>query len=293
MFYAAPQDILGRVERTLGPETGLYRRGYNLARHELRLSFIFPRLARQRYREACEAIVADTGWRYTINDSPHQGRLAEAALACLPPGVTALKPPAMHLGRHEVAVTVDAALDAEAVQHAIEAFSEQTGYTLRLHGPHGPLRVVTGEAGAEVVPAAPMEINAARDIIIEAFREAPESWRPARISVKNDHTGKYIELAFITAQVGQRQEATLAALGQRLGWRLRPKPQPNQQALVELALQLLPNAWQLSKTPSIHVNARMVRARCAAAPAPGDPQVAAVCHAFQEAVGYGLEVSQG
>ena len=285
--------MLGRVERTLGPETGLYRKGYDLARHELRLSFAFPRLARERYREACEAIVADTGWHYTINEAPHQGRLADVALACLPPDVTALKPPAMHLGRHEVVVTVDGALAPEAVQQATAAFSAQTGYTLRLQGPQGPLQPLAGEQSAGTAPPAPMEINAARLVITETFRAVPDLWRPSRISVKNDQVGPYLELAFITPLVGERQAPTLTELAQRLGWRLRPKPQPNQQALLELGTQLIPQAWQLSRMPSIHIAAGVVRARGAAAPAPEDPQVTAVCRQFLEATGYGLEVRRG
>ncbi len=294
MFYAPPQDLLGRVERTLGPETGLYRKGYDLAQHELRLSFAFPLIARERYRAACEQIVADTGWHYTINEAPHQGRLAEVALACLPPGVTPRKPPAMHLGQQEVVVTVDVELDQEAGQHAAGTFHEQTGYRLRLQGPQLPPQheapAVPRDSGA--LPP-PVEANAAYRLITEAFRVAPVSWQPSHMGMKNDNHGKFLELAFITPVIGQRQEQTLTEVSQRIGWRLRIKPQPNQHALGELAMDLIPTAWRLRRAPSIHPELGVVRAKCAMPPASEDPQVVALCAQFAEHTGYRLELSQG
>jgi Cft2 family RNA processing exonuclease len=291
MFYATPQDVLGRVDRTLGPETGLYRRGYDLARHELRLSFAFPLVARERYRAACDEIVADTGWHYTLNETPHQGRLVEVALACLPPEVTVLKPPAIHLDRQVVVVMVGTTLDHAVVQQAAAAFQEQTGYGLRVQGPQlAPAPgTATGHAdGGALSP--PMEINAAYRVITEAFSQVPVGLQPSRMGMKSDHIGKYLELSFITPMVGQRQEPLLTELSQRIGWRLRIKPQPNQHALIELASDFIPTAWRLTRPPSVHVNASLVRARCATPPAPDDPQRLAVCAQFLEQTGYGLEV---
>lgn len=291
MLYATPQDVLGRVERTLGPETGLYRTGYDLAQHELRLSFAFPLIARARYRATCEQMVADTGWHYTINDAPHQGRLAEAALACLPPGVTALKPPAMHLGRQEVFVTVGVGLDQEAVQHAAAAFSAQTGYRLRVQGPQPPPQAGVPAVRLESVALPPpLEINAAYRVIAEAFRLAPAGWRPSHMGMHTDHLGTLLELTFITPIIGQRQAQTLTEVSQRIGWRLRIKPQPNQHALSALATDLIPAAWRLTRSPSMHPDSGVVRATCTALPASDDPQLAAVCAQFMEHTGYRLEM---
>jgi len=294
MFYAMPQDLLGRVERTLGPETGLYRKGYDLAHHELRLSFAFPLIARERYRAACEQMVADTGWSYTINEAPHQGRLAEAALACLPPGVTALKPPAMHLGRQEVVVMVGVALDPAAVQHAAAAFSAQTGYRWRVQGPQVPSQVeATARHSDSAALPPPMEINAAYRVITAAFSLAPASWRPSHMGMKTDTLGTLLELTFITPTIGQRQEPILTAVSQRTGWRLRIKPQPNQHALTEVATALIPATWRLARSPSIHQDSGVIRVQCATPPAPDDPQCAAVCAQFVEHTGYRLEMSRG
>ena len=48
-MFAEPNTLLTRVDALLGPETGLYKRGYHLATHALRLFFNFPQIARARY----------------------------------------------------------------------------------------------------------------------------------------------------------------------------------------------------------------------------------------------------
>src|SRR5713101_3312572 len=102
--YAEPNTLLARVDALLGLETGLYKRGYHLATHELRLFFDFPAVARVRHKELIDQVLADTGWSVVINDTPQQERLFAVALACLPSRVSVAKGPALHLERHEVSL---------------------------------------------------------------------------------------------------------------------------------------------------------------------------------------------
>lgn len=81
--FAESNLLLARVDALLGPHTGLYKRGYHLPTHELRLFFDFPQVARERYQETIDQVVADTGWSVVINEMPQQERLFAAALACL------------------------------------------------------------------------------------------------------------------------------------------------------------------------------------------------------------------
>src|SRR5262249_33705793 len=123
------------VENLLPAETGLYHKGYDIATHTLRLMFEFPDLARERYHEQCEAVVAGTGWTYTINDKPHQGRLAEVALEYLPADAPMLRAAAIHLETKEVGVKMDASLDGATANAAMAAFYQRTGWRLRLQMP--------------------------------------------------------------------------------------------------------------------------------------------------------------
>src|SRR5262249_15035535 len=120
--FATPQDVLSRVENLLPAETGLYHKGYDIATHTLRLMFEFPDVARERYVDRLREVVAGTGWTYTINDKPHQGRLVEVAMEYLPADATVLRAPAVHLETKEVAVKLDALPDGSVVDAAMTAF---------------------------------------------------------------------------------------------------------------------------------------------------------------------------
>jgi hypothetical protein len=136
-----------------------------------------------------------------------------------------------------------------------------------------------------------VEINTAYRLIEEAFSLAPPTWRPSRLSLKPDEAGPLIELAFITPQIGRQQHLTLDALAAATGWRLRIKPEPNLNALIEAAMKLIPAAWGLRKQPGIHKESSVVRIKASAAPASDDPQLIEVCERFQELTGYRLEVT--
>jgi Cft2 family RNA processing exonuclease len=310
IIFATPQEVLSRIENLLPAETGLYHKGYDIATHTLRLSFEFPEIARQRYREQCEAIVAGTGWTYTINEKPHQGRLAEVALECLPSDTPMLRAPAIHLDTKEVAVKLDAVLDEEPANAAMAMFHERTGWRLRLQTPQvataqQPVAEPTApesapqaaqprvleESDLEFRPATggrPLSEKAATAEIEEAFSLAPETWRPSRVKLKTDERGDYLELAFLTPELGLRQNRTMQAMADATGHRLRIRPHVNTFDLSEIAKKLIPKEWRLMKQPSLHQDQGVARAKVAVAPPPAE--LAEVCERYDEMTGFRLEV---
>jgi len=291
MFFAEPNELLQRVEQSLGPDTGLYRKGYDLARHELRLTFDFPLVARERYRKRLEKILEGTGWTYTITESTHHGRLVEVASKCLPEGVIPKRTPAIHLDRAEVVVTVDVELDPETIQSASARFKETTGFTLHIKAPGASLSEGPSNALPLFEPAdrEPAETNSAYRMIEEAFSDTPEVWRPYKKSLKSEDDRKFIELAFISPEVGTRHAEKIKQLAQQTGWPMRIKPEPNQIVLIEQAARLIPKEWRLQKQPSVHREAGVVRVKCLNAPASDDPQWAILREKFLELTGYKLE----
>lgn len=309
IVFATPQDILSRVEKLLPAETGLYHKGYDIATHTLRLTFEFPDVARERYVERCEEIVAGTGWTYTVNDKPHQGRLAEVALECLP--ATMLRAPAVHLETKEVAVKLDAMPDESAINAAMTAFHERTGWRLRLQTPQATITPVVPSA-PELRPAPASQIARPRTIeeselefrpatgghplsektataeIEEAFSLAPETWRPSRVNLKTDERGDYLELAFLTPELGLRQKRTMQAMADATGHRLRIRPSVNTFDLVEIARKIAPKEWRLLKQPSLHGDQGLVRIKVAVAPAA--EELADVCERYDELTGFRLDV---
>ncbi|HKQ79560.1 MAG TPA: MBL fold metallo-hydrolase [Blastocatellia bacterium] len=310
IFFATPQEILSRVEKLLGPETGLYHKGYDIATRTLRLMFEFPDLARQRYVEQFEAVVTGTGWSYAINDKPHQGRLAEVALESLPQDLQMLRGPAIHLETKEVAVKLGALLDRATADAAMAAFHERTGWRLRLQMPATATsgQPVSELAATEATPQVaqprvieeselefrpgvggrPLNEIAATAEIEEAFSLAPETWRPSRVKLKTDESGDYLELAFLTPELGLRQRRTMQAMANATGRRLRIRPHVNTYDLVEIARNLAPKEWRLLKQPSLRQDQGVVRIKVAAPPAP--EEFDEVCERFDEMTGFRLEV---
>lgn len=310
IVFATPQDVLSRVENLLPAETGLYHKGYDIATHILRLTFEFPEVARERYVEQCEEIVAGTGWAYTINDKPHQGRLVEVALECLPADVPMLRAPAVHLETKEVAVRLDDLPDESIVDAAMTAFHERTGWRLRLQTPQATITPVVEPSPPETAPAAraarpraiegselefrpatggrPLNEKTATAEIEEAFSLAPETWRPSRVKLKTDERGDYLELAFLTPELGLRQRRTMQAMADATGHRLRIRPSVNTFDLVEIARKLAPKEWRLLKQPSLHSDQGLVRIKVAVSP-PAE-ELADVCERYDEITGFRLDV---
>jgi Cft2 family RNA processing exonuclease len=314
IIFATPQEVLTRTENLLGPETGLYHKGYDIATHTLRLMFEFPDIARERYHEQCEAIVAGTGWTYTINDKPHQGRLAEVAFECLPADVPMLRAPAIHLETKEVAVKLDASLDEAAAKAASATFHERTGWRLRLQMPQSelqtsatepvPVKDITPTATQQIVPprildqselefrpsvaGPPVSEKTAMAEIEEAFSLAPEAWRPSRVKLKTDEAGDYLELAFLTPELGLRQKHTMQAMADATGRRLRIRPHVNTHDLVGIAKKIVPKEWRLLKQPSLHQDQGVVRVKVALQPS--SEELAKICDQYSEMTGFRLDV---
>jgi len=312
VFVATPQEILTRVETLLPPEAGLYHKGYDIASHTLRLMFEFPDVARERYRQQCEAIIAGTGWTYTINDKPHQARLAEVALELLPPDAERLKAPAIHLEKKEVAIKLEAAIDEAVANAAMAAFHERTGFRLRLQMPQPapaaqpetpvaaksveqtapiPPPTLPEEAELEFLPTAggrPLHEKRAVIIIEEAFSFAPETWQPSRVKLKADERGEYLELAFLTPELGLRQKRTIQSMANATSHRLRIRPNVNTFDLVEIAKKLIPAEWRLLKQPSLHRDRGLVEAKVAVPPPP--EELAKVCKQYDEMTGFRLSM---
>lgn len=309
--FTSQQEIESRVGKMMPAEAGLYHRGFDISTHTLRLMFEFPDVASDRYRAECEAIVAGTGWTFTVNDKPHHIRLSEVAVEVLPPEAKSLKAPAIHLLTKEVAVTLETAIDSATANAAMAAFHERTGFSLRLQMPV-PISDTASETPIVAEPVAPASVNLPRSLeaagleflpattyrplhekraaamIEEAFSFAPESWQVSRVKLKTDERGEYLELAFLTPQLGLRQQRTIQAMANSTGHRLRIRPHVNTFDLVEIAKRLIPAEWRLLKQPGVHQDKGCVEAKIAA---PLSPEtIAEVCEQYEETTGFKLSV---
>jgi hypothetical protein len=235
--------------------------------------------------------------------------LAEVALELLPSDLPMLRAPAIHLETKEVAVKLDALLDESIANAATTAFRERTGWRLRLQMPQPETQTVVAEqavaetAGQTAQPriveesalefrptfgGRPLGEKAATAEIEEAFSLAPETWRPSRVKLKTDEAGDYLELAFLTPELGLRQNRTMQAMADATGLRLRIRPHVNTFDLIEIAKKLIPKEWRLMKQPSLHQDQGVVRVKVAAPPAP--EELAEVRERYDEMTGFRLDV---
>lgn len=240
------------IERVLGTGSGLLRHGFERDRWHIVLTFPFPGRAAEIHGEALRTIALETGWEVAINPESHQSSLVTAARRVLPEGWDSGKSPSIHREEERVVVHLppEVPLHPGLAEEACNAFLAETGW--KLHFKH--MGVVSASAMAKrpldrAEEAPPVEINRAYSLIREQFRERPDQFRKA--GLQSDPSGPFIEVSFISAQVGERYRAELDELSDRLGWRLRINPRPDQNRILELVRAKLPAGWVISRGPGL------------------------------------------
>jgi uncharacterized protein len=271
----------------VGPNSGLYKTGYDLASHEIRLSFHFPLTARENYGQILQNLLDGTGWTYSINDKPHQEKVSQAAIESLPEGVLLKKNPAWQLESRSMTLRVNQSLSVEQTQQAIDKFKQVTGYVLKIETPE---TVGLSQDNSPLFEPADInnmaEINQTYRIIDEAFADAPPAWRPFRKGLKNDGNYSYIELAFISPQIGNKQTERLHKAAELCGRSLRVKQEPNQIKLLEIVASLVPAEWSLQKS-GIHKENATIQLKLLREP--DENEWIKVQEKFLETTGYKLE----
>lgn len=235
-----------RIQNTLPLEAGLFKCSAFVDEGVYELAFHFPDVILDLYGNVLKKLEEETGWTLRLRETPHQGRLFELAQAVVPAEATALKAPALRLDQREVVlpVVVDKGVtDWVSIREKAEAvFKEQTGFQLVLERPDEKTAntPATKNKGA-------WEINRAYQEIRGAFQK--EKHKPSKVGLKG---GAYIELAFISPQVGVRYEDLMAELAERVGWDVKVRPSSNQELISQKAREVTPEEWVMRGAPKIY-----------------------------------------
>ncbi|MBN2493007.1 MAG: MBL fold metallo-hydrolase [Deltaproteobacteria bacterium] len=241
---------LAEIDRRLGPESGLYRRGAERESWTLRLYFHFPGVARERHADAIEALARATGWSVALHPETHLGALEQRLRQGLPGGCELARAPSVFNDTRRVKAVVDRIPDD--AQGICAAFEAETGFALSL------------EPGGAGTPAARkafdergrMEINLAFRAIEEAFSGLDA--RPGKKSKKSDAEGPLLEIAFTSPELAGPHREMIGRLEQETGWRIRVAERVDQQAVLRIAAELIPGSWQLARSPGLDVAGRKV-----------------------------------
>ena len=263
------------------PEAGLFKCSAYVDDGVYELAFYFPDVVQEQYGETLLRLEDETGWSLRLRETPHQGRLFEEARGAVPAGARVLKAPALHLDQKAVVLAVDVGEvdDWERVSgDAAAGFKAKTGFDLILDWPGG----VKTEVAVKREDA--WEINKAYSEIRKVFGDQPHA--PSKMGLKS---GSYIEVAFISSQVGNRYRGLLDAVGERIGWEIRVRPSANQDEIAREARAMTPEECVVRGAAKIYLNENRVVVPVAMVPE--DAGVRAP--AFEECTGFTIEWEVG
>ncbi len=242
--------MLKQVDQLLPPETGLYRKSYIDAEKSVRLSFYFPKIAQGEYAEAIQWLEDVTGWKFSVNPEPNFQRMKEVIGELIPADWQLIGDPSIRRETEHVTTLVAQIPDAEHKEELCDTFARQTGYTLDIVVAEGKARLVSRPVGADGAASVQsmMELNQAYQHIKHHFDQEPN--QPLKVGMKSDVTGKYIEVAFLSAIVGEWYLEDLARLQEETGWEIRLKPTTDEYKIKELARQMCAR-WKIVRGPGL------------------------------------------
>ncbi len=244
------------VDRHLAHAEDLYRRGVDAETGAVTLGFYFPDLASQRYADALTAIAEEAGVSVMIAPQPHQGVLADTALAALPEGLTATRAPSILLDQHAVRVRCDGTAMQAAIDQAQARFQAQTGWQLELALTIQP--ELAREAAAPTGVTERLKMNLATWSAQELFGPATGCYK-----IGADQQAGILILRFEFPDVARDRYADqIAELARGSGWQVQVHPQPHQGALDAAARAALPQGLALIGAPSLALPTREVMLRC-------------------------------
>ncbi|HMQ34274.1 MAG TPA: hypothetical protein PKD53_26300, partial [Chloroflexaceae bacterium] len=276
----------------LGHAADLYQRGVDPESGAVTLRYFFPAAAAARDAEAIARLADELGVPVSVWPRPHQGQLADAALAALPPGLTPERGPAFHLDEGRVELRCTGEADPQAVAAAEAAFLARTGLRLTIRAPGlvtaqlaGSGAAGRGEGFAPPQGARPAELNFVLNTARAWF--GPET---GCYKASADQAALVVTLRFhFPAAAARLHAAQLAELAAFIGWTVRLWPQPHQEALMRAAREALPPGVAALGAAAIQSASREVVVKAQGACAAAALEAAAA--AFAERTGWRLTVN--
>ncbi|MBM7583080.1 putative metal-dependent RNase [Caldicoprobacter guelmensis] len=242
--------MLALVEEFFPPETGLYKKGARFDEKVALLYFKFPKIAAQKYRNEIEQFERLTGWRVELNKECNLEAAEDLLVSLLPEGAYLSGSLSYYRAQGYFKACIEGDVDVEDI---IKRFRETTGLDLIIerHTQPETLEPVAAQPGQ-------MEQNRAFKLIEEAFAGKPH--KLYKKGLKRDEKGAYIELTFISPEIGEKYRDVISHLEKETGWPMRVNPNPNQNEVIKLARRLLEQRGvRLKKNPSFFQLEKEVR----------------------------------
>jgi len=238
-------QMLKLAEEFFPPETGLYKKGARFDEGVALLYFNFPPMAEKMYRDRLVEFEDITGWTVELNDEYNLEAVENAIYRLLPTGLHMNGSMSFYREEKLVRIVVDGLSGAER-QRVADEFRTLTG-----------LELVIDDTSTKKVSPPPvarlgqMEQNKAFALIEDAFSDTEH--RIYKKSLKQDGEQSFIELSFITPEIGKRYSKLLEELEEKTGWNILINPNANLNELIKLVKRLLEvRGLYVKKNPSIY-----------------------------------------
>lgn len=249
--------MLATVDELFPAESGLYKKGARIEENIVLLNFNFPDVARNKYRENIQELEETTGWKAEINEDCNLTALEEEIYRIIPPEI-GINKFSYYRTKGECEVVVDQ--KPKKVDQIKEQYQKITGIKLLFDYPEKEtLARKEKEIDLdEVDPENMMEQNQAFAYIDDVFESLG-----VKIYKKSRKVAggiPYMELYFISPQVGKRYRDTIENLREDTGWNIKMGDTPVQNEIIKLARRLTVAAGlRLKKNPGLYRDKELVK----------------------------------
>jgi Cft2 family RNA processing exonuclease len=294
--------ILRTIELAIGNPPRLYRRSINPETGDVVLYFHFPEPAQRNFGDAIEQAAEEAGVSITIAPNAHQGELHAVGRRCLKDeGITTQGTPSVYFDTCEILLRALAPVDAEAVARAQTRFQEETGWTLQvevIHPKNNPPTPVKTAPIPTPIPQTRLSTGTPQRLLSQhqalALAQRFLASLPHCYKVGIDPRAKTIPVRFHFPEVAsQRHADILQQVETMTGWKIVLHQQIHQEALSELARDVLPAGLLCYESPSIYQHLREVYVTCQGSTS--EEEIAAAEQRFTEECGWTLvlKIKQG
>lgn len=277
------------IAKYLGSASDLYRRGIDPETGEVTLAFHFPAIASERYREQIAAIAEEAGVQVNVAPQPHQGELVHAARQALPHGLSERGFPSIYHEEQLIHFKCLGTASNEEIEAAQQTFQARTGWRLEMEI-QTPARQDTDHLTYETEQTpqqtlARMDQHSALNTAQGILRN-----QPGYLKVGAEPGRWLLHARFHFPEIARQRYADLfAEIEARTGWQVLVADGVHQEALAQMARDVLPEGLTPTGAPSIYHNQQAVLLQCKGA-APQD-EVLKAQQRFGEETGWQLTIT--
>ncbi|MGI6112891.1 MAG: MBL fold metallo-hydrolase [Mahellales bacterium] len=244
-------QMLALADEFFPPDTGLYKKGARFEQGIVLLSFKFPKVAMERYDQRFKEFEELTGWKVEVSQEYNLESLDMEITKLLPDDVTLEKASYYRIEGY-FRIAVRGSIDQDRIK---ERFKAITGLDLVIDD--ADVQTIANCDGIKTDPQQ-MEQNKALNLIEDAFKDMED--KLYKKSVKQQSGCRYIELSFISPQIGGKYKDIIEKLENQTRWAIRINKIPNQNEIIKLIKIITEDKGiSLKKNPSIHQMEEVIR----------------------------------